>query len=203
MHANKIVMTGKLSSNTCVLCDRQFDTKDKGLRRTNVFIKIKRKDFTVSDALKLLAVVVLPLKVKEKYCCDMCTAKVRDLYSSYQSLNENKQRVEDIVSPVSYVRVKRVSEVEASFSTSQKGLKRLSNTPLNTPLKQQYFASFQSSPKTLVYQKTTCKKGRKVTLNLKAVGIPFLFDVLFSLLLLSLSSCCFSVNILNFRSKLC
>ena len=72
--------TKKSYNGSCLLCDKQFDTKTKGPKRTNVFSYIPQRTYTLSDALKILDVVVSPLKVKQKFCCSSCTSHVKDAY---------------------------------------------------------------------------------------------------------------------------
>ena len=130
----------------------------------------------MSDALKVLGVALSPLKVKDKYCCHLCTAKARDLYSSHLALIENRKSFEHAVSPESYLGIKHVLQDDSQFNTPRKGLIRLSE--MNTsPVKRRNVCTQQSPRQShAIYSKATYKKGKKVTLNLNCVNYKFAFD---------------------------
>lgn len=175
---DKAAMSVKpLNSDSCIVCSTEFNSRNKGLQRTNVFTTIRRRNFTLSDALKLLDVVVSPLKIKQKFCCSSCTTKVRDLYDANQSVANNRRIIEEIVSPESYISSKKLALNECEFSTPRKGLKRLVDPGFVLPKKR----ITNPSPAAVthsVYNKRTNTRGNKVV-HIKNEIIHSIYRVIF------------------------
>ena len=162
---NKNMPTKNSTSTSCILCDNQFNTRNKGLKRTNVFSHIQRRSYTISDALKVLDIVVSPLKVTQNFCCEPCTVRIRDLYDANLLLKESKDAVEELVSPESYVGAKQVIGEQSTFTTPRKGLKRL---PIDnfTPIKRRFVSPKSAKASCKTYNKSIMKKRSKVCLTL-------------------------------------
>lgn len=153
--------TKTVKGDQCIVCSTKFHSRNKALQRTNVFTTIRRRNFTLSDALKLLDVIVSPLKVQQKFCCSSCTIKVRDLYDANQSVTKNRRNIEDVVSPDSYVSSKKLNSNECEFSTPRKGIKRLVDSGFVLPKKRIINPSPPAATHS-VYNKRTNKRGNKV-----------------------------------------
>ena len=160
--------TKNSTSTSCILCDNQFNTRNKGLKRTNVFSHIQRRSYTISDALKVLDIVVSPLKVTQKFCCEPCTIQIRDLHDANLSLKKSKDSVEELVSPESYVGAKQVIGEQSTFTTPRRGLKRLSIDNF-TPIKRRLVSPKSAKASCKMY-KSILKKRSTVCLTLSHVS---------------------------------
>ena len=56
--------TKKGNKTSCVVCDEVFPKWEKSYKKTNVFTNVPKKNYTPSDAFKLLGINVSPLWVK-------------------------------------------------------------------------------------------------------------------------------------------
>ena len=153
----------------CVM--RYSQSKKKSYKRTNVFTNVPKKNYTPSDAFKLLEITVSPLPVKEKYCCSKCTTIVWDYYGTHVDLAEIKTKFLQGVKAESYIATKMVfgdNTDNATFATPRKVLKRL-QTLLPSPKKCRS-TQHETQPQKVafrVYCKKSSRRGNKVPFNTK------------------------------------
>ena len=112
--------TKKSNNLNCVVCNQVFEKGQKSYGRTNVFTKVPKKDYTPSEAFKLLGVSVSPIQVKDKYCCSKCTSIVRDYFGAHLNLTETKAKLLEGVKANSYIGGKLVLGNSNIFNTKER-----------------------------------------------------------------------------------